>query len=275
MQCVFAETLALVYFTFIGGLAVYAGASNIVAISLAHGLTLSILITNIGSISGGHLNPIVTLAMLLLRRITILKAIGYFVGQLIGAICGGLLIRGSLSFHNYLLINGGAMHISLGGPTGILPIQAVVLEMMMTSFLVFTVLMNDKPGLVAAFQIGLSVSVDILAGGLFSGASMNIARSFGPLVAYTICTSQAFNSNATETVGMNSPALLWKNHWVHWVGPIVGSLCALAIFKIAFQSSSRRQQAVQEESIAEAAALAARILYNGNQKQNNMPAGLC
>jgi len=70
------------------------GGSSIVQISLTFGLAKSISLWIIGPVSGGHINPAVTISMLLVRKITLVRAIMYVISQMIGAIAGAGLIYG-------------------------------------------------------------------------------------------------------------------------------------------------------------------------------------
>jgi len=238
-----AEALAVFMFCFMGGMSCYEGATSLVAVALAHGLTIAIMIVSIGSVSGGHINPVVTLAVWLCGGISLPKAVAYWVAQIVGGVVGGFFIRACTNITTYIGFNGGALPIVLTGATGIYPVQAVVLEMVMTSFLVFTVLMCavEKSEVTAAFAIGLSVGVDVLAGGRFTGASMNIARSFGPLFAYWVCAQHEFASNSLAVQGTTGkpPTELWNQHWIHWVGPILGSLIAVVLYRGIYSTKKR------------------------------------
>ena len=105
--------------------------------------------------------------------------------------------------------------------------NAVVLEMVMTFGLVYTVYATTVDprsrrgslGVMAPIVIGFIVGANVLVGGPFDGASMNPAASFGPAV-----------------VGWS-----WKNHWVYWVGPLVGGGLAGFMYELIFVSHSRQR----------------------------------
>ena len=212
-----AELLATLLFVFVGaGTVVVTGemlgeeltAARLLAIALAHGLAIALLVTAIANLSGGHINPAVTLGTMLTRNISVVRGLMYIVAQLAGATVGAALLlvvlpeSGNLGAH--ALGNG----VSVGA--------GVVVEIILTFLLVFVVFATaiDPKGIgnLAPLAIGLAVLVDHLVGVPLTGASMNPARSLGP-------------------------ALLsgeWANHWVYWVGPIVGGALAAVLYRWVF-----------------------------------------
>src|SRR3989442_11324993 len=93
-----AELIGTFVFVFIGAGSIITntlthGAIGLLGIALAHGLALSIMITVFAATSGGHINPAVTVAMLVTRRIAPLLGLLYIVAQLVGATLAGLLLR--------------------------------------------------------------------------------------------------------------------------------------------------------------------------------------
>ena len=182
------------------------GTYNIVAIALANGLAIGIMVTNLGHISGGHFNPAITAGFLATRRIGLPLAVAYWIVQLLGGVVGGLGIR--FLVHKPAVLGAvPTIHTVTVG-------RGLVLEMVMTFFLVWAVFATavDPRGAfkaVAGLAIGLTISIDVLFGGPLTGAAMNPARAFGPEVA----------------------ANTWTNAWVYWVGPIVGALVAALVYE--------------------------------------------
>ncbi len=190
---------------------VFIGVSSIVhsdsllTIAIAHGLAVSIAVTCIGHISGGHINPAVTLGFVACGRMKIQEGVAYIVSQLLGGTVGAYtakclgpadVVAGLTSFGE-----------------GVTTTQAFGVEAVLTFLLVWTVFATavDKKGafsIVAGFAIGLTVAMDILAGGPLTGASMNPARTFGPALAHGD----------------------WANHWLYWVAPVVGSVIAAVAY---------------------------------------------
>src|SRR5206468_7451885 len=78
---------------FIGGGAGIVSGHDIVAVALANGLAIGIMVSNLGHISGGHFNPAVTLGFVATRRITTPLAVAYWISQLAGAVIAALGLR--------------------------------------------------------------------------------------------------------------------------------------------------------------------------------------
>jgi aquaporin TIP len=196
-----AEFVGAFTLIFIGGGAGIVSGQDIVAVALANGLAIGIMVTNLGHISGGHFNPAITLGFLATRRVTLRVAIAYWVSQLAGAVVAAGILRWLLKKPAFL---GAVPHVSRIS-TG----RGLVLEMIMTFFLVWAVFATavDPRGAfkaVAGLAIGLTISIDVLFGGPLTGAAMNPARAFGP-----------------ELVGN-----FWAQGWIYWLGPAVGGLVA-------------------------------------------------
>ncbi|XP_013063681.2 aquaporin-8-like isoform X1 [Biomphalaria glabrata] len=218
----FAEFLGVTLFVFIGCTSVYNTGGNIVGIAFAHGLSIALLIIATGSISGGHLNPAVTLGILISGAITPFKAILYVVAQVLGGILGAGISRGVLGDELYKNISGGAHDLSAHVSVG----EGVLCEVMLTAMLVTVILSSavdpKTKNVLAPLGIGFTVVADILAGGGITGASMNPARSFGP----AIVVSYAKN--------------VWTNHWIYWVAPSVGASFAAVCYRLVLASPENR-----------------------------------
>ncbi|MEU2792231.1 MIP family channel protein [Streptomyces sp. NPDC007100] len=180
----FLGTLLLVFFAV--GSAVLAGEYiGTFGIALAFGFTLLALAYALGPISGSHLNPAVTLGMLLARRITPRAAAEYWIAQLLGGIVGAALLflvakqvpglKTSEAFGSNGWGDRSAVHINLGG--------AFVAEIVLTFLLVFVVLAVTHKVAVVGFDglpIGMALAVVHLVGIPLTGTSVNPARSIGP-----------------------------------------------------------------------------------------------
>ena len=186
-----------------------AGGVGLLGIAVAHGLTMAILVTAVGHISGGHLNPAVTIGFWVTRRMGTLQAILYCAAQLLGSVAAAFVLAGVLPESAWRPVYLGAPDLA----QDFTRMHGMLLEALMTFFLVFTVFATavDPRGAfnkIAGFAIGLSITVDILLGGPFTGAAMNPARAFGPALA----------------------ARHWQNHGVYWLGPLFGGIVAGVIY---------------------------------------------
>lgn len=214
-----AEVVGTFALVFIGAGSVVmlsaAGASGIIGVALAHGLVLAIFISNLGHISGGHFNPAVTVGAWVAGKIETVRGALYVLAQLAGAAGGAGLLRALIPEHIWKGTTLGATLVSHGA--GITSGRAVGIEAVLTFFLVFTVfaVAIDDRGVfksTGGLTIGLVLTFDILAGGFFTGASMNPARSFGPAVV----------------------SGTWTDFWVYVAGPVSGAVVASAMYWFAF-----------------------------------------
>lgn len=208
-----AELVGTFAFVFIGTGAVaakyYPDANyGLFGIATAHGLMLAVMITATMAISGGHLNPAVTIGLLVTRHTNLRTALAYIPAQLAGAVLASLLLKAVFPI-------GVTRPISLGTPTigiNILVSQAIAMEAILTFFLVsavFGTCVNAQAPKVGGFAIGLVLLAAILVGGPATGAALNPARAFGPAL-----------------VSGN-----WIGQLVYWVGPILGGLVAALLWE--------------------------------------------
>jgi MIP family channel proteins len=200
-----AELISTFSLVFIGAGAILSG-NSITGVALAHGLVLMAMIYATAHISGAHVNPAVTIAMWVTKKINIKNTVFYIFAQLLGAAIAGFLLLAI--FPNVAELNLGATSLAPNITLG----MGILIEAILTFFLVFTIfgVSVDQRGKNAAFglAIGVVLTFDILLGGNLTGASMNPARSFGPALA----------------------SGFWKNHIVYWVGPLIGSITAALIY---------------------------------------------
>ena len=207
-----AEAIGTFALIFIGAGAIIAnvlpgGGSGLLGIAFAHGLVLAVVVTATMNISGGHINPAVTVGLWSARKIDSKHALLYIVAQLVGAVLGAMTLKA-------LYPGAAAAAVGLGTPVpahGVTFLTAVAVEAVLTFFLVLAVFgtaVDHRAPKVGGFAIGLVLVFDILAGGPLTGASMNPARTFGP----------ALVSNT------------WTEHLVYWIGPILGGLVAAIVY---------------------------------------------
>ncbi len=215
-----AELIATLLFVFFGAGSVVVtqkiqGAATmdperLVAIALAHGLAIALLVTATANISGGHINPAVTFGAMLTRKINVAKGLVYIVAQLVGAIIGAALLAVIIPAADQGTLGSHGLGAGIGSGAGLLA------EVILTFALVFTVFATaiDPKGLtkLAPVAIGFVILVDHLVGVPLTGASMNPARSLGPaLISGT-----------------------WDTHWLYWVGPAIGGALAAILYQAVF-----------------------------------------
>ena len=178
---------------------------GVLGVAVAYGLATAVMVTAMGHISGGHLNPAVTIGFWVTKRISTLDAILYGVSQLIGATFAAYVLTLTISESIWRSVGLGTPDLALDFTRA----HGMILEGIATFLLVFVVFataadLNGSFNRIAGFAIGLAVTMDVLVAGPFTGAAMNPARAFGPaLVAHH-----------------------WQNQGVYWVGPLFGGVVA-------------------------------------------------
>jgi MIP family channel proteins len=209
-----AEFIGTFSFVFIGaGTAAVvgggAGLSGITAVAFAHGLAIMAFVFAYGSVSGGHMNPAVTIGVLAAGAMRAGEAIGYIISQLVGGIVGALLLRTVLGgVATGLGMPTLAHGLALGATTvTVTPEAGYTIEAALGFFLVTVVLSTAVAGRarsLAPLAIGMTLTFNILMGGALTGAPFNPARALGPMVA-----TGNFN-----------------DAWLYLTAPIVGAIIA-------------------------------------------------
>jgi MIP family channel proteins len=197
------------------------GRPDLVAIALAHGLAIAVMVTATAHISGGQLNPAVTFGLLLGGKMSLRDSLCYWAAQLAGAAAAGFLC---LALFGHAAVATGTPQLAAGAVSAW---QGVVIEAVLTFFLVFVVygaaVDARGPHAVAGLAIGLTVTLDILCGGPYTGAAMNPARTFGPALA----------------------ANVWPAHWVYWAGPMLGGALAGLVYGRVFLPARREESGTE------------------------------
>lgn len=203
----FIGTFTLV-FCGIGAIAVASeGSAGLLAIALAHGLALAVMVTVTAAVSGGHLNPAVSFGLWLAGKLPLASLVGYVIAQVLGALAATVVILAAMP-EQVRAVAFGTPALAPGVGVG----SALVLEAVLTFFLVLTVFgtaVDRRAPRLGGLLIGLSVTMGILVAGPLTGGALNPARHLGPaLVAGGEYMAQA---------------------WLYWVGPLAGgALAALA-----------------------------------------------
>jgi MIP family channel proteins len=193
------------------------GGIGLLAIALAHGLAIAILVSALGHISGGHFNPAITIGFWVTRRLSTLDSLAYWGAQLLGAAAAAFLLK-------LIMPEEVATNTFLGTPELMRDFprwSAMALEAVTTFFLVLVVFATavDERGSfrsIAGFGIGLTITLGILVAGPFTGGALNPARAFGPALA----------------------SGHWLNWGIYWVGPLGGGFLAGLLYDSLFLRKS-------------------------------------
>jgi MIP family channel proteins len=224
----FIGTFALV---FIGAGAGLTG-SGLLGVALAHGLTIAVFIYAYGHISGTHINPAVTFALALNGTIKWGQAIFYWIAQFAGSALAAYLLLSMMRAVGGD-INGGA---TVGALTASHPIIAMIVEAVLTFFLVNTILhtaIAGNGGKWAGWAIGTTVTIAILVGGPFTGASLNPARTLGPAIF-----AQPSLANPYTYV-------------IYLFGPLIGATLALIVYNFLMGADQTTEEIVVAEVVEE------------------------
>ena len=217
-----AELIGTAALVLIGcGSAVIAGQHvGFLGIAFAFGLTVLVMVYAIGNISGCHINPAITVAMLVAGKIKGKDAIAYIIAQCIGAIIGaGILLAIAKGLPGYSLAENGLGQNGFGAqsPAGYAMWACFVAELVLTAlflFVIFGSTSEKAPKGFAGISIGFTLVLIHIVGIPITGTSVNPARSLGPAVF----------------VGGDALPQLW----LFWVAPLVGGILAAVIWKYVF-----------------------------------------
>ena len=225
----FAEGIATFCLVFFGPLSVILAAAafgtglsieGIIMISLAHGSAIGLMVYAFGHVSGAHINPAVTIPMIITKKISPADGAGYIALQLIGGIIAAFALVAILPDL------GQSVNFGTQAPGDLIngdPMSALWLEMIFTFFLVTTIFLvavhKKAPAGIHGISIGGMVFLLHLVGVPLTGASMNPARTLGPAIV----------------------SGFWEFHWVYWVGPIIGGIIAGLIMNYIFVKPAEKE----------------------------------
>lgn len=184
------------------------GSTGLAGIALAHGLAIAVMVSATAAISGGHLNPAVTIGLFFAKKIDANNTIGYIAAQCLGALTAAFLIKLCIPTNALDGVNMGTPALAPNVSAG----MGLLTEIILTFFLVFVVYgtaVDKRAPKVGGLFIGLAVTMDILIGGPITGAAMNPARHFGP----------ALLGGGLENI------------WLYWLGPVIGGILAAVTYQ--------------------------------------------
>jgi len=197
--------------------------ANNVEVGLGIGLAIASLAQAFGHVSGGHLNPAVSLGMVCAGRIPMIRGLLYIIAQCIGGIGGAAVTKGCTS--SVQVKNLGATFLA----TSVKQEQGFALEFLFTFMLVFFVLsITDEKKQQEPYGTTLGIGIYIVVAHVclipFTGCGINPARSFGPAVMMGI----------------------WDDHWIYWVAPFSAAILAAPIYTFIFYVSEEDSADVSE-----------------------------
>ena len=236
-------TFVLVFFAC--GVAALTG--NLVATALAFGLVIVAMAYSIGRISGCHINPAVSLAFLIKKKMTLVEFVLYVAAQVLGGIFGALLLFGILKMNNGSLAEvGNACNYTATGTLKAGPIfSAILFEIVLTCVFVFVILhVTDEKsekvsGKLAGLIIGLTLTLVHLLGIAVTGTSVNPARSLATAISSAIYWDGKFSFEALKHV------------WIFIIAPFAGGALAAVLHSFLVKDSTEETKEETKEEKAE------------------------
>lgn len=214
--CEFIGTAVLVLFG-CGSAAIAGGILGTLGIALAFGLSIVAMAYVIGNISGCHINPAVSLAMLINKKMTVKEFCFYVIAQVLGAIAGIAILYAIIACSGLEVaeVGLGANGYGEASAVELNLLGAIIVEVILTCVFIYTILgvtSDENKGSVAGIVIGLTLTFVHIMGIPLTGTSVNPARSLAPAIF------------------LGGTAL--KQVWVFIVAPFVGSALAAVLFKV-------------------------------------------
>jgi len=197
--------------------ACFLGSTNLLNIAFGFGLSIFVLVYATANISGGHLNPAITISMLSTGKLSLLRAFVYVSAQLTGACLGSVLVK-AIDPLGYKAALGAANRINAWANTG----AALGVEIILTAIFVFVVhcAVDTRRAssaahipVLAPLSIGFALFLCHLVAVPIDGCSVNPARSFG--VAAVV-----------------QDPTVWQQLWIFFVGPIIGGCSAGILYEL-------------------------------------------
>ena len=216
---------------------------NVVATALAFGLVIVAMAFSIGGISGCHINPAVSLGVLLCKKMSVKDFLVYILAQILGATVGAAVLYGILKGIKPDFAIWATNGISAGDEAGAVLtaghyIGGLAIEMILTFIFVYVILAvtsKTENGKTAGFIIGLTLTLVHLIGIGFTGTSVNPARSIGPALM-----AAAFGGG-TEAL---------SQIWIFIVAPLLGAVLAALTFKCLHKPAAPETAEIQEKPVA-------------------------
>ncbi len=233
-----AECIGTFVLVFVAcGVAALTG-GNLVATSLAFGLVIVAMAYSIGRISGCHINPAVSLAMLIAKKMSFMEFLAYVCAQIVGGFLGALLLFGIAKMADFNLVGNAcnyivnsAQYYTMGGVKYVIDFgkifAAIIVEVVLTFIFVYVIFnaTSEKAAApkLAGVIIGLTLTLVHLVGINLTGTSVNPARSIATALADAI-----FNGKADALAQL----------WVFIAAPLAGGALAAVVYKLLHKDDS-------------------------------------
>ena len=193
------------------------GGIGLLAVALAYGLAMAIMVSALGRVSGGHFNPAITIGFWVTKRLSTPDTLFYWIAQVAGATAAAFLLRAVIPDETWRSVALGTPELVRDFPSW----AGLALEATTTFFLVFvffatTVDERNSFRSIAGFAIGLTIVLGIVVAGPYTGGALNPARAFGPALA----------------------SRHWLNQLIYWVGPLGGGFLAGLFYDSVFLKPS-------------------------------------
>ena len=225
-----AESIATYGLVFFGPLSVILAIASfgeelttmsVLFISLGHGGAIALMIYAFGHVSGAHINPAVTIPMMITRKIGVADGLAYIAFQLVGAVAAAASLKAILPE-----LGQQVNFATQGGPSDLLGNSAAsgfAVEAILTFFLVAVIFMSAVHRKASAgwhgFTIGGMVFLIHLVGVPLTGASVNPARTFGPALI----------------------SGFWEFHWLYWAAPVIGGIIAGLVMNYVYVTRAEKE----------------------------------
>ncbi|KAI8816972.1 aquaporin-like protein [Fimicolochytrium jonesii] len=233
----FIGTMLFVFFV-AGSVAVPSGlkadpVASLLFIGLTQGLALAVFVSVSANISGGHLNPAVTLALLVARAVSPITALLYIIAQMLGAVAGAGLYLATMG-------TAHADHLGITTPTNFDGGNVYLFEFILTSVLMLVVFATAVHGsiqghvVLAPIPIGMTLVIANFLAANFTGASLNPARTFGPAVVASAYSDVAF---------------AWREQHLYWLAQLSAAVVVGVLYKMIYLSAPATKAQVREAGL--------------------------
>lgn len=227
-----AEAIATYGLVFFGPLSVILAISawgeelttqSVLFISLAHGGAIALMVYAFGHVSGAHINPAVTIPMMITKKIGLVDGVGYIISQLVGAVVAAatlMVILPELGAKVNFATQGGPSDLINNSIGSGFAIEAILTFFLVTVIFMTAVHKKASPGLHGLSIGGMVFLIHLIAVPL-TGASVNPARTFGPALI----------------------SGFWEFHWLYWAAPILGGVLAGLIMNYVYTNHAEKEVA--------------------------------